>query len=51
MDKYQKWCFPQKVYAMPKTIAFDKSIKSMYKNKKWKNHKRGLPVMYLKKHT
>lgn len=30
MGKYQKWCFPQKVYAMFSLKSFDKSKLSVY---------------------
>ena len=29
MDKYQKWCFPQKVYAMHKKKDVDKTYYSV----------------------
>ena len=35
MGKYQKWCFPQKVYAMNNLIIFD-----IYKNIKYNKYRK-----------
>ena len=50
MGKYQKWCFPQKVYAMVIKIIFDKNKKSMYNKNIGNKHTECMLPIKLAKH-